>query len=100
MGWRMAHSFTPRFSFPVLKLGVRPSLRFVWEPACNVREARATHHTFNPYFGVGRYVRLIDSSLHFWLNRGAADGSNCEHCDHRTSHITFGGHRIELWSSQ
>jgi hypothetical protein len=25
-------------------------------------------HISNPYFGVGRYVRPIDSSLRFWLN--------------------------------
>jgi hypothetical protein len=30
-------------------------------------------HIFYPYFGVGRYVRLIDLSVRFWLNRGAAD---------------------------
>src|SRR5271154_4961568 len=43
-------------------------------------------HISNPYFGIGRYVRPIDSSSPLWPNRGAADGTNCGHCNHRTSH--------------
>ena len=43
-------------------------------------------HISNPYFGIGRYVRTMDSSLRLWLNRAAADRSNCGHRNHRTSH--------------
>src|ERR1700751_4333056 len=43
-------------------------------------------HIFNPYLGVGRYVRPIDSWSRVWLDRGAAGRSNCEHCHHHTSH--------------
>jgi hypothetical protein len=38
----------------------------------------------NPYFGVGRYVRPIDSSFRFWLHEGAADGSSFGRCNQRT----------------
>jgi hypothetical protein len=38
----------------------------------------------DPYFGVGRYVRPIDSSFRLWLHEGAADGSSCDRCNHHT----------------
>jgi len=38
----------------------------------------------NPYFGVGRYVRPIDSWFRFWFYKSTADGSLCQSCNHST----------------